>query len=75
MQTSEVISCLPGEVSHTTEGAFSGLGDFLRNGTISGIGITVAERCSGLLWVKRKHPISVTASRCLTHSSSMGKIT
>ena len=74
LQTSEVNYCLPCEVSHTTEGAFSGLGDVLRNGTTSGTGITVAERCTGLLWVKREHPPSATSSRCLTHNSSMGKI-
>lgn len=51
LQNSEVNSCLPCEVSHTTEGAFSGLGDVLRNGTMSGMEITVAERCAGLLWV------------------------
>lgn len=49
LQTSEVNYCLPYEVSHTTEGAFSGLGDVLRNGNNSGIGITAVERCAGLL--------------------------
>lgn len=74
LQTSEVNSCLPCEVSHAIEGAFSGLGDVLRNGTTSGMVITIAKRCAGLLCVKREHPPSVTSSRCLTHSSSMGKI-
>lgn len=60
LQTSEVNSCLPFEVSHMIEGVFSGLGDVLR--------------CAGLLWVKREHPYSVVFSRCLTYNSIMGKI-
>lgn len=74
LQTSEVNSCLPCEASHTTEVTFFDPGDILMNSAKSNMGNSVAERRAGLLRVKRECPQSVTSSRCLIHSSRMGKV-